>query len=273
MQKTKVLHIIKSLGRGGAETLLLETLKYHNKNQFEFYYIYFLPWKNELVKELEQQGAFVVNIPAKNNFQILLSFLKINQFIKQKKIQLVHCHLPWAGIVGRIALLFNKKVKLLYTEHNIQERYHSVTKILNKLTFKWQDKVVAVSKSVQDSIHKNISPHIKSQIILNGVDTSKFMRNNEIASSLKDELNIDESKIIIGNVCVFRSQKRLKDWVDIFERVNLSHPSTIGLLVGAGVLYEEIYGHITSKNLQHKIILAGLQTNPVKYFNIIDIFF
>ena len=50
MHKTKVLHIIKSLGRGGAEMLLQETLKQHDKSRFEFHYIYFLPWKDQMVE-------------------------------------------------------------------------------------------------------------------------------------------------------------------------------------------------------------------------------
>ena len=41
MTKIKVLHIIKSLGRGGAEMLLPETLKEHDQEKFEFHYIYF----------------------------------------------------------------------------------------------------------------------------------------------------------------------------------------------------------------------------------------
>ena len=40
MGKIKILHIIKSLGRGGAEMLLPETLKQHDKEQFEFHYIF-----------------------------------------------------------------------------------------------------------------------------------------------------------------------------------------------------------------------------------------
>lgn len=272
MKKIRVLHIIKSLGRGGAETLLLETIKNHDKTKFKFYCIFFLPWKNELVKELEEQGAIVVNIAAKNNFQIVLSFLKINKFINKNKIQLVHCHLPWAGLVGRISLLFNKKIKLLYTEHNIQERYHKITKILNKHTFKWQDIVIAVSKSVQESICQNISNKINIQIILNGVDTNKFIRKFTDSVQLKNELNIPSDKIVIGNICVFRSQKRLKTWVDIFEEVNKKHPNTVGILVGAGILFEEIKQYVTEKKLTDKIIFTGLQTNAAKYFSIIDIF-
>ena len=68
MEKIKVLHLIKSLGRGGAETLLVETLKKHDATAFEFHFIYFLPWKNQLVDDLKknhhvdffQQGCFFV---------------------------------------------------------------------------------------------------------------------------------------------------------------------------------------------------------------------
>ena len=75
----KVLHIVKSLGRGGAEMLLQETLKQHNQQEFEFHFIYFLPWKNQMVAGLQEAGGIVKNFPAKNNiFIIFLIFYKYN---------------------------------------------------------------------------------------------------------------------------------------------------------------------------------------------------
>ena len=65
-----VLHLIKSLGRGGAETLLVETLNAHNKARFTFHYIFFLPWKNQLVAELELAGGIVSNFPAINSTKL-----------------------------------------------------------------------------------------------------------------------------------------------------------------------------------------------------------
>ncbi len=59
MTKIKVFHIIKSLGRGGAEMLLPETLKKHDRDGFEFHYIYFLPWKNQMVQAIEEAGGKV----------------------------------------------------------------------------------------------------------------------------------------------------------------------------------------------------------------------
>jgi hypothetical protein len=53
MSKNKTLHFIKSHGRGGAEMLLLATLKSLNKDQFEFHYVYFLTWKNQFVEAIK----------------------------------------------------------------------------------------------------------------------------------------------------------------------------------------------------------------------------
>jgi hypothetical protein len=39
--------------------LLLKTLKSNNKEQFESYYIYFLPWKNQLVEAIDEAGKKV----------------------------------------------------------------------------------------------------------------------------------------------------------------------------------------------------------------------
>ena len=52
-----ILHIIKSLGRGGAEVLLPETLSEHDKIKYEFHYIYFLPWKDQMVEEIKNAGG------------------------------------------------------------------------------------------------------------------------------------------------------------------------------------------------------------------------
>jgi glycosyltransferase involved in cell wall biosynthesis len=271
MSKIKVLHIVKSLGRGGAEILLLETLKQHDKNQFEFYYIYFLPWKNQLVNELEINGANVFNFKSKNNFQIILRTISIIKFSKKNDIKIIHCHLPWAGIVGRLVGQITK-IPVVYSEHNKQERYHPLTKLINKFTYNWQQLVLAVSKDVELSIQKNIHPTVNVKVVFNGVDTDYFIQNIEERKKLRTALNIDENTILVGNVCVFRKQKRLQIWVDVFEKVNQKHSNTYGILIGAGILFDEIRAYIEKKKLKDKILLLGLQTNVKKYLNIMDVF-
>ncbi len=77
MGKIKILHIIKSLGRGGAEMLLPETLKLHDKTKFEFYFIYFLPWKDQMVSEIEENGGSVKCFSAANNVHLMLQIPRV----------------------------------------------------------------------------------------------------------------------------------------------------------------------------------------------------
>ena len=271
MAKIKVLHIVKSLDRGGAEILLLETLKIHNRENFEFFYIYFLSWKNKLVKEINEQGGMVFNLSSKNNIQILFQIFKLRKFIKKNQIQIIHCHLPWTGIVGRIVGKISR-VPVIYSEHNKQERYHFITKYLNKITYNWQDVAIAVSEDVKKSIEKNISSQSKVEVIYNGVNTDSFKRSIDANLQLRKDLKISNASIVLGNICVFRKQKQLDKWIDLFEKINKNYPDSIGLLVGAGILFEEVKSYIKDKKLENNILLVGLQTDVKKYLNIIDIF-
>lgn len=100
--KIRVLHVIKSLGRGGAEMLLPECLRLHDRERFEFHYIYFLPWKNQMVSSIEENGGVVNCFSAGSNATLMLKIWKLRDYIRAKKIDVVHAHLPWAGILARV---------------------------------------------------------------------------------------------------------------------------------------------------------------------------
>jgi len=272
MTKIKVLHIIKSLGRGGAEMLLPETLKLHNQEQFEFYYIYFLPWKNQMVAAIEQVGGKVTCLPAKNNIALLLQYPKIVQFCKENEIQLIHAHLPWAGFVSRMVHKMTR-IPLLYTEHNMQERYHVVTKKINQFTFNWQSLGIGVSDDVTHSIIKNISPAIPVQTVYNGVNTESFKRNSDTASySIREQLGIPSDAFVVGTVAVFRFQKRLDLWLEVMKRAVEKEENIYGVIVGAGPLQEEIEKKHKNLELEGKVFFVGLQTEVKPYYKAMDVF-
>ncbi|WP_300438024.1 glycosyltransferase [Christiangramia sp.] len=270
MPKTKILHIIKSLGRGGAEMLLPETLQLHNKDKFEFHYIYFLPWKDQMVEAIENAGGYVKCFPAKNNIELLLSVNKVVDYSKKNKINLIHAHLPWSGFLARLVHK-RTKIPVVYTEHNIQERYHKLTKALNRLSFNWQSMALGVSKDVSDSINSNIHVKIPVKTLLNGVNTQKFSRDMNAVKRIRDLYEIPENALVVGNVAVFRKQKDLRTWVKAFRLISDGRPGVYGLLVGSGPQEEEIRDLIKDLNIQN-LMLPGLQTDTIPYFSAMDIF-
>ncbi|UII24845.1 glycosyltransferase [Fulvivirga maritima] len=270
--KIKVLHVIKSLGRGGAEMLLPETLALHNKNQFEFHYIYFLPWKDQMVESIEREGGAITCFNASNNIKLIAKRSELVQYVKQNGIQLIHAHLPWAGFLSRLVNKLNG-IPVIYTEHNKQERYHKITFALNKITFPWQNKVLAVSGDVHESILKNIGERTKIETLLNGVNTDKFKRLPiEVQKSFRQEHGIPESALVVGTVAVFRFQKRLKEWMEVFSEAAKSNPNLYGVIVGDGPLKDELLEERKRLGLEDRILMPGLQINTRDWFSIMDIF-
>jgi glycosyltransferase involved in cell wall biosynthesis len=267
----KVLHLIKSLGRGGAEMLLAESLLLHNKNQFEFHYVYFLPWKNQVVQQLSDAGGKVTCLKATNSINIFFRAAELINYIRQHKIDLLHCHMPITGLLGR-HVHSRISIPVIYTEHNLQERYHFITRFFNKITFNYQTETIAVSGDVKNSIDKNIKPKINVSVVENGINAQTFVRNSEDGMRIRSEYNIPQNAVVVGNIAVFRSQKRLKEWVEVFASSSKSNPNLFGLLVGQGPFMEQVEESIEAHGLKNKIILAGLQSDVKPYYSAIDIF-
>ena len=251
--------------------LLPETLKIHDASRFEFHTIYFLPWKNQMVEAIETAGGKVTCLSAANNIKLLQQYPKVIDYCKTNEIDVIHCHLPWAGFLGR--LVFAKiKIPVVYTEHNMQERYHITTKKINQFTFNSQSLALGVSEDVSNSIKKNISPKIPVRTLLNGANTDAFRRDIATGIAIRQELGIPKNALVIGNVAVFRFQKRLIEWLQVFKEIETRNPNVYGIIVGAGPLEEEIKAELIKLKLEKKVFFPGLKTDVKPYFSAMDIF-
>ncbi len=264
-EKVKILHIIKSLGRGGAEMLLPETLRLHDQSAFEFHYIYFLPWKNQMVDSIQHAGGLVTCLKSNNNIQLILQLKPLISYIRKHKIQLIHAHLPWAGILARIAGKLTK-VPVIYTEHNKQERYHWITRLMNLKSLNWTSKVIAVSSDVEGSIHK-YKPGLKASIetIVNGVDVRKFSRNSIESTDIRSRYKIPADAPLVGTIAVFRFQKRLDTWLEIAKKILAARNDAHFIIVGDGPLKNNLVAKRAELGLENRIHMPGIETEVRPY--------
>lgn len=264
--KIKILHIIKSLGRGGAEMLLPETLRLHDHTRYEFHYIYFLPWKDQMVGAIREHGGIVTCFAASNNIKLLLQAKAVANYVRRHNIQLIHAHLPWAGVLARIVGRMTG-VPVIYTEHNKQERYHVATRLLNLATMNWLTAVVAVSEDVEQSIRKH-KPALKAplQTILNGVNTERFAPGYAGSDAVRKAFGIPADAPVVGTVAVFRFQKRLDLWMETARKILEQVPAAHFIIVGDGPLREQLYARHAELGLKERVHFAGLQTEVRPYF-------
>ena len=224
-----------------------------------------------MVLPIELAGGQVTCVKAKNNVELILQYQAVLKYCRIHDIDIIHCHLPWSGFLGRLIYRI-KKVPVIYTEHNIQEQYHPLTKILNRVSFNDQTLALGVSEDVTGSIRRNIQLEIPVETLLNGINTHKFKRDSSKGSEVRKRYNIPSEAVVIGNIAVFREQKSIPTWIKAFKKVNEKYPEAFGLLVGAGPKEAEIKELIHELGLSERVILPGLQTDTISYFSAMDIF-
>lgn len=225
-----------------------------------------------MVEEIEKAGGKVTCFSSNNNIQLFLKFLKIIKYCKANKIQVIHAHLPWAGFVSRLVFKITK-VPTIYTEHNLQDRYHFITRTINKFSFNSQSLAVGVSEDVTNSIKKHIGPKIKCKTILNGVNTFSFQRDATLKNDdLIKQFNLSNDSFIVGTCAVFRFQKRLDKWLEIMAAAIDVNPNIKGIIVGDGPLKPDLLAKFEMLNLDGKVFFVGLKTDVKPYYNVMDVF-
>ncbi len=110
MKKT-ILHIIENLGRGGAETMLVEVLKKlqeYNNVVVTFTDVNHFKEKIACTKHYNLEVTSIIYLP--------FAISKLKKIIKETNADAVHSHLYWPTLLARFSV--PKKIPLLTTIHN-----------------------------------------------------------------------------------------------------------------------------------------------------------
>ena len=266
-----MFHLIKGLGRGGAEVLLEQALRFGDARRFEYAFGYFLPWKDAMVDPLRRLGAEVVCFEARGDLAILRSVGRVTEHLRRWRADLLHCHLPLSGVVGRWAG-WRADVPVVYTEHSVQERYRLLTRRLNLATWRLQERVVAVSGEVAASIALRKDSSTPVVVVPNGVDVERFDPDRVDGEAVRRELGIPADAPVVGTVAGLRIQKGLHDWLAVAQAVLARRPDTRFLLVGDGPLCEELQTAAEARGLDRAVAFPGLRDDVRPYLAATDVY-
>lgn len=266
-----VLHLIKGLGRGGAENLLLATAEERpRQHDVQYSFAYFLTWKDALAAPIRETGAAVRCLRARSAGGIIGRIPALAAHLRQRRIDLVHCHLPLAGVAGRLAGAL-ARVPVVYTEHNLMERYHGLTRRANLWTWGLQRAVVAVSAEVAGSIVRHAGDRVPVRVVRNGIPVERMLRDEEGARRLRMRLGISPEAPVVGQIAVFRRQKRLDLWLRAAALIRELRPEARFLLVGDGPLRRDVENLARELELADALFLPGLQEDVKPFLSAMDL--
>ena len=270
-EPVRVFHLIKSLGRGGAEVLLVEGLAVADRKRFTYGYGYFQQRKTTVVPALEAQGADVVCFGSPDAARVLLSARRVARHLRAWRADVVHAHLPLAGVVARVAGRM-ARVPVVYTEHNLVESHHPATRALSRLTWGWQARAIAISDDVARSVRDAAGEHTPLETVVNGVNTRTFDPAHGVAGDVRSRWSIPDDAPVVGTVAVFSLQKRLDVWLDAARRIHDAAPQTHFLLVGDGPLRADLEAQARALGLADAVRFVGAQTAVPPFLAAMDVF-
>jgi glycosyltransferase involved in cell wall biosynthesis len=270
--RKRILILIKSLDRGGAEQLLVNRMPLVDTRRFEYEVAYLLPWANALVPTLEGIGVPVTCLDGGRGVGWVG---RLRRVVRERPIDLVHVHSPYVAVGARLALSRKGDPPIVYTEHNVWQAYHPLTYWGNALTFPWNDHVFAVSEHVRASIRYPIPfrfrrlPPVES--LYEGIDAAAILEAGR-PDGVREELGIGPDQLVVGCVANFRAQKGHKYLLQAMVQVRRSIPDVRLVLVGMGPLEQEVRRMTRELGLDSTVVFAGARDDVPRVASIFDVF-
>jgi glycosyltransferase involved in cell wall biosynthesis len=265
-----ILILIKGLGRGGAEQLLLSGAPHLNADKFDYEVAYLLPRKRALVTDLERENTPVHCL---HGGQGLRWVQRLRALVRGRGIDLVHAHLPLPAIGARMGLM--GLVPIVCTEHNVWSRYHWATYWANMLTYARNDHVFAVSDEVRRSIRYPAGlqymrmPPVET--LHHGIDHSLLPQWAE-TDGVREELGIPVGAPAVGMVANFKTHKAHEVLLRAMISVRSEVPGTHLVLVGQGPLEADVRRLADHLGLNGSVTFTGQREDAQRIAATFDVF-
>lgn len=269
--KTKVLHVLGGMGRGGAPSFVINNLLRLNPEEIQFD---FLVRKDNCAfhDEIESRGGriFIVAPFPKNIWKNYKETKRVFQKYGEE-YDAIHVHAN--ALYYILPLLLAKKwrvKKIILHSHNTQSNV-GLMKPLHYLNKMFVSKLANVFLACGEEAGHWMYGDRQFEVINNAVDTQKFAYNEEFRKMIRSELGISGDSCVIGNVGRFEEAKNHDFLIDVFSEYVKTHPNSILLLLGEGTLMDTIKRKVDHLGISSQVIFAGVRSDVNKFYSAMDV--
>ncbi|OHB86814.1 MAG: hypothetical protein A3D13_09805 [Planctomycetes bacterium RIFCSPHIGHO2_02_FULL_40_12] len=293
MGKTRVIHIITRLDKGGSAETTLHIVSSLNMEKYDVFLAHGLSRESNMSimeKEVvesdlllaEAKGVRVFALPSlvrrlsfKND---LLAFINIYRLIKRIRPHIVHTHTSKAGLLGRLASFLARVPIIIHTPHgHVFHSYYGpvMTKVFvfaEKILSFITDKITALTNRERDEhLEEGIASIEKYVVIHSGVMLDRLMNMSVDAGAVRGEFGIAQDSNVIGVVGRLVPIKGHKYLVSAAKRIIKEFRNTVFVFVGDGYLSSRLERQAESIGVRKNIIFTGWRKDAVEILDLFDI--
>lgn len=273
MSPKKVLWLIKGLGVGGAERLVILMAPKMPSLGYEVEVAFLDCAGDDFLPALKSAGVPTHRLPASRTLDARWPW-ELRGLLRERHYDLVHTHSPVPGVAAR--KLIPRGTPIIHTEHNVWERYHPLTRAANAATYPRNAAALAVSDGVADSIRPprwaRPCRYPEVQTLIHGVDVNRVHRGLVARAHARDQLGLDPEAPIVGNVASLTPKKDHVMLLSAVEQLRSRHPKVRVLLIGSGPLEDELRRRVAEAGLSENIRFLGSRDDVLEILPALDVF-
>jgi glycosyltransferase involved in cell wall biosynthesis len=271
MKKTKVLHIVPTLSPGGAERVAVHIATKLNGERYEAVMVS-LGGRLECDLDglLEEAGIEVRYLGKPLGFDCRM-YPRLHRVLRDCRPDVVHTHIQ----VLRYALpsmLLLKHASLVHTVHNLAEReIEPRARWIHRYAFNRRVVPVAVAQEVAVSLER-VYGITRCRVVSNGIPTDSYAHPQTPRGKWREREGFRDNDVLFVCVARFSAQKNHALLLKAFAQGPASDPNAHLVLVGDGVLREQLQEQAKDLGLLGQVHFLGLRTDIPDVLGAMDVF-
>lgn len=270
MGLVRVLHIVSYMGLGGLETMLMNYYRCLDRQKVQFDFLVHRQERCYYDEEIEDMGGKIYRIQKQNPFSPSYINALDSFFESHQEYKVVHCHLDcMSSIPLKMAMKNGIPVRIAHC-HSNNQNYD--IKYFPKMYFKTKIKKYA-TKLFACSIDAGrwTFGTEKFEVFPNAIDLKKYKYSVLEREHIREELGLKDS-LVIGHVGRFSPPKNHSFLIDIFSEIVKLNAHAKLLLIGTGILMEDVKKKVHNLNLDNKVVFLGTRSDVSKLLQAMDVF-
>lgn len=268
--RIRVLWLIKGLGPGGAEQLLVASSQVGDHERFAYQAGFVRPDKTQFVPSLVAAGVPCRRLGAARRSQ--WGWVRDLRGV-MAEADIVHAHSPLLAGVARVVartLPGRSRPVTVSTEHNVWGNFAVPTRLLNALTAGLDARRWAVSGEVRRSMWRPWRSG--AQVLIHGIVVGRPQPDAATRERVRRELGI-AADAVVGLTAA--NLRREKDYPNLLRAASIAvgkQPRLIILAAGQGPLEAEIHALHADLGLRDRVRLLGYRNDVADLMAAADFF-
>lgn len=207
----------------------------------------------------------------------LKAFRKMIKLISNNDFDIIHCHTPVGGLIGRLAAIGARKkgTRVFYTAHGFHFYkgaplqnwlfYYPVEKICSYFT----DVLITINKEDYDLAQRKMKAKQTQYVPGVGIDISKFNDIKVNYTLKRRELKIPEDVILLTSVGEISTRKNHQIVLQALARID--DENIHYAIVGDGPLRVKLELFAKKHNISHRVHFLGYRSDVAEIYRVTDI--